>query len=412
MDSYRLIGTYSTDSGNLGDWGGPASSVAFTVAGTSTPWGSAFGVSAFNVGATFGTGSTDVLNTTTGFGSDELDMSSKLATVGTGSYSVTDASVFNWNGNPATPGFGCDNFSIVFAVGSDYLTDSLNASDWGLVRDYEMYLDSADSFSLAQVQVFNFQDVNIKTAGDSELDVFGAQRGSFDFAGNEGALGLSTAAPVGTTSESVFTVQGATLNSSVDVIAPLPSSDTGVTLATTDYSGTPLITDGSTSLLDYFTAGGSAYDDVNVSGSDISANLAISGGNENLNFMAPGGNLPSFGSWAESALEYGTGLVQLNPAGTGTVAVTTTDASGVTIITGFQFGQDTLDMLLAGTPASYEANDVTLGNSDLSSAANHGISITDPTGSHGVIVAGMFPESVYTHISVVTEGGASHLLIA
>jgi hypothetical protein len=410
VDSYRLIGTYSTDSGNLGSWGGPASSVAFTVAGTSTPWGSAFGVSAFDVGATFGAGASDVLNTTSGYGSDELDMSSRLASVGTGTYSVTNASVFNWSGNPANPGFGCDSFSIAYAVGNDYLTDTLNASDWGLVRDYEMSLNAIDSFTVAQAIISNFQDVNIKAAGDTEFLVFGAQRGSFDFSGAQGALSLSTAAPAGTTSESAFTVQGAQLDSSVNVIAPL--AITGVTLATKDYSGTPLITDGSTSLLDYITAGGSAADDINISVSNISANLAVSGGNENFNAMAPAGNLPSFGSWSASALEYGTGLVQLNPTGSGAVAVTASDASGVTIITGFQFGHDTLDMLLSTSPATPFANDLTLGTSGLSLAANHGISIMDPTGSHGVILAGMFPESVFTHMSVVTEGGLSHLLIA
>jgi hypothetical protein len=104
--------------------------------------------------------------------------------------------------------------------------------------------------------------------------------------------------------------------------------------------------------------------------------------------------------------------VQLNPTGTGDVAVTTTDSSGVTIITGFEFGHDTLNMLLAGTATSYELNDATLGNTDLSSAANNGLSIMDPTGSHGVIIAGMFPESVFTHISVVPQAGASHLLIS
>jgi hypothetical protein len=252
VDSYRLIGTYSADSENLGTWGDPACSVAFIVAGTSTPWGSSFGVSAIDVGTSFGTGSTDVLNTTSGFGSDELDMSSKLASVGTGSYSVTNAPVFNWNGNPATPGFGCDDFSIVHADGTGYITDTRNASDWGLVRDYEMYLNPNDSVEVAQLQVANFQDVNIKTGSDTELLVDDAQRGSFDLAGPESSLGLSTAAPVGTTSESVFTVQGAQLESSVDVGAFAVVG--GVTLATMSYSGASLITDGSTSLLDYFTA--------------------------------------------------------------------------------------------------------------------------------------------------------------
>ena len=312
--------------------------------------GSFFGVSAFDVGAGSGTGSTDMLNTTSGFGSDELDMSSMLASVGTGSYSVTNAPVFNWNGNPATPGFGCDSFSIVHADGSDYITDTLNASDWGLVRDYEMYLDPDDSTGIAQLQVANFQAVNIKTGFDTELLVDDAQRGSFGLAGPQGSLGLSTAAPVGTTSELAFTVQGAQLKSSVYV--GTFGVVGGVTLATTNNSGTSLITEGSTSLLDYFTAGGTADDDIGISTSNISANLTISGGNENFSLMAPNGNIPSFGSWAESALEFGTGLVQLNPTGTGDVAVTTTDASGVTIITGFEFGHDTLNMLLAGTATS------------------------------------------------------------
>jgi hypothetical protein len=69
-------------------------------------------------------------------------------------------------------------------------------------------------------------------------------------------------------------------------------------------------------------------------------------------------------------------------------------------------------MLLTGTSTSFELNDVTLGISDLQSPANNGLSILDPTGSHGVIIAGMFPESVFTHISVVTRGGASRLLIS
>jgi hypothetical protein len=186
--SYRFIGTYSTDTGNSWNWGGPASGVAFAAPGTSTPWGDAFGVSDFDMGSTFGTGSTDLLNTTSGFGSDELDLTSLLAT--TSSYSVTDAPVFNWNGDAAIPGFGCDNFSVSVAGGDLSYQDKLAGADWGLVRDYEVSLN-VSGYSSFSVTEQDFQDASFQIIGGSATSASSpggsstvyldtTQRGSFD----------------------------------------------------------------------------------------------------------------------------------------------------------------------------------------------------------------------------------------
>jgi hypothetical protein len=348
MDSYRYIGTFATDSGNLWNWDGPVSSVAFVAPGSLTGWGTGFGVSAFDMGRAFGTGSISVLNTTSGFGSAELDLTSLLSTIGSGSFGVSNAPVFNWNGDPANPGFGCDTFSL----SGGYYTDTLASSDWGLVQNYELYLNSTDingpRSSINQVVVSNFQDINIKTDSSVNLVVNQVQRGSFDLT-HGGGLTLSTAAPAGTTSQSTFVVQGGGFQTSVSLQSASPLSS--VAFATTDYAGHTLVTDGSTSLLDFYTGGGA--DDVLLSASNISSNLAVSGGSANLTFLANNGNIAFFnGHLFSTAGEYGTGLVELNPAGTQVSSISTTDAGGLTIVSGFQFGRDMIDMALAGTISS------------------------------------------------------------
>jgi hypothetical protein len=208
-DSHQFIGTCATDSGALTNWSGSHSDVAFYAAGNT---GSQVPVSAFDLGDSIAAVPTDVLNTGSALGSDELDLTSKFASMtasATSLYSTTNAAVFNWNGNPATPGNGVNNFSLNTTTGT--LIDSLNPSDWGLIKNYELSLNTANTPGISTVLMSNFQDTNVQIIGAGAMvAAYQAQRGDFNMSQATGNSGhvlfyLAPVAPVGTTSESTFT---------------------------------------------------------------------------------------------------------------------------------------------------------------------------------------------------------------
>ncbi len=402
MDSYQFIGTYAVDSGVLTNWMGPHSDVAFYAPGNA---GYEVPVSAFDLGDSIAAVPHDVLNTGSPFGSDELDLTSKLSSMtasDTSQYSTTDATVFNWNGNPGSPGFGCNTFSIDTTNG--LLTDSLNVSDWGLIRDYELSLNAANAPGIDAISVTNFQDTNIQIVGlGMMVGVYGAQRGDFDMSQATGDGGhilfvLQPAAPIGTTSESTFTYQA---SHDGDQLQIGPVATGGV--ATTVYDGTPLRSDGATSLLDFYdNDGGNTI----VLADSISSNLMLNGGKANLAFI----NAATAAGWDTATVAQGGDDVQLNPTGSGAAKISTSDASGVTLIDNFVFGRDSLDMLLTGS-GGYKISDLFLGGNSVLAQDNAAV-ITDPTGQYGVVLTGMFAETAALHLSSAIEGGNAHLLFS
>jgi hypothetical protein len=173
--------------------------------------------------------------------------------------------------------------------------------------------------------------------------------------------------------------------------------------ATTVYDGTKLLTDGSTSLLDFYdNAGGNTI----VLEDAISSNLKLNGGAANLTFISA----TTAAGWDTATVAQGGDDVQLNPAGSGAAKISTLDAGGVTLIDNFVFGRDTLDMLLTGS-GGYKVTDLFLGG-NAALAQDNAAAITDPTGQHGVVLTGMFVETAALHLSTAIEGGNAHLLLS
>jgi hypothetical protein len=408
--SYREIDTYSNDDGNLGtNWFGPQSSVAFWAPGTSTYWSDQFAVSSFNLGASLGTGSTDVLNTSSGFGSDSLDLTSLLAT--TSSYSATDATVFNWSGNPATPGFGCDTFSLTVAGGDLIYIDTLTSSYWGEVRDYEASINTTTN--AATITVDNFQDTNLQVVGGgSMVGAFNVQSGTFDFSKqtSDSFLDLRTASDATRGSTQTYAVLAGTSGDTFEV-------QNGT--QTTDYAGTALNDTGSTSLVDFYDNGGG--NTIDLTASQISSNLFLApvglGALNNADGQILNGSFDPEASAASFATfttvtAHGN-LVSLNPTGTGVANIVTSDASSFSTVTGFELGRDMLDMALTSSGGTgYAAYGFTIGGTAAVAIVDT-YSNTSSTldGDSGVVLSGISALTVASHITTVMFSGVEHLYV-
>jgi hypothetical protein len=388
--SYRIIDTYSNDSGNLGtNWFGPQSDVAFQAPGTSTPWGSNFAVSSFDVGASIGSGSTDVLNTGN-FGSDELNLSALLAATQY-DYSVSNAPVFNWGSGET--GFGCDSLSVSGGIYSD----TLSASDWGLVRDYEMSLTTTLTAGpgIGVVSVSNFQNTNLQSVGATPMvSALNVQSGTFDFSRSLGEiLRIATASDA---------TQGST-----QTYAVLAGQDGGYVqfingTQATDFAGNALVTDGHTSLLDFYDNGGGNI--INLTASNINSNIFLNGsaggmathGGGSLSFISTNGQ-SGFGATG------GGDLINLNAHGSGAADIVTNDTSGGAWVNNFVLGRDTLDVTLTGGDFYSIGGPVVNGQ--------QATVITGANDTSGVVLAGVSPFDVSAHVSTSIIGGAEHLFI-
>lgn len=387
--SYRLIGTYSSNSQNLSAWGGPASFAAFTAAGTATPWGSTFQVSAFNIGATFGGGSTDVLNAG-GFGYDELNLSALLAA--TSDYSVSNAAVFNWS--PGNAGFGCDTFSAVVTGSTFAYNDTLAAPYWGEVRDYEASINTTAYVSGAAVNVSGFQITNLQiTGGIATVVANNVQAGTYDFSKSSSALGNNL---------TIKTASDATQGSTQTYV--IESANTGMTVTVangtqaTDYNGTALTTNGSTSLMDFY--GSNIGADRIVLQNAISSNLYIvNDGSYGLQFISSGA----------AAWDGNSTWVDLSATGAGKAHISMAAPHCDVWVDNFQIGRDSLDMVMSSS--AFEITSKNLPGTSGGSAANTLTMVSDPTGTYGVALSGMYSESLSGHVSTAVVGGVTHLYI-
>ena len=408
--SYRLIDTYSPDSGNLsGCWTGPRSAVAFTADGTPAYYGvNTFDVSSFNVGASFGSGATDVLNTTSGYGSDELNLSSLMSS--TSNYSVSSAAVFNWGGNPANPGFGCDTFSLNTAAGVDghlAYADTLASSDWGLVQDYEMSMDVSNYWdgNAAQISVSGFEFTNIRLTASmaigtaSVVTAANVGAGTFDLSQSYQAnLTISTASYGAASATQTYAVLAGAHGDTVTVVNGTQ---------TTDYAGTALFDNGAHSRLDFFDNGGG--NTVNLTASQISSNLYLNGINGGLATHSAGAlsflaSAPTLAAAESGILAGGGDLIELNASGTGAASIFSSDvfSGGTQLVTGFQLGRDSIDMIIsAGT---YSVSTALM-------SGTTGAVITGQNPGQGIVLAGVSAASVTSHMSTATVGGVEHLYI-
>ena len=400
MSSYRFIGTYSTDSGNLWTWAGGSSSTSFLAAGTG---GQSFGVSAFDM--TPGTGATDVLNSGgSPYGTDMLNLSAAISANPSG-FSVSGAPVFNWNGNPSTPGFA----ALTESLSGGVLTDTLNSAYWAEVRDYELSIGSGDNSSVNTINVTNFQNVDIKYAGTdgAMVSAFGVQRGTFDMSGaNTGGtthslVGIDTAKTSGSTSQSTIVYRASATGDTLKIggIAA-PSS-----LATTAYTGAALVTDGTGTLVDiYDNDGGNVFD---LTASNAASNLylhANPGGNDQFHtsggvtlgagygtgYLAP--SSPTFisndggAAWMNAVQSAGGNVIDLSATGTGGSNINASSADGIEWINNFQVGRDslTLDVSTAG----FSLGTIQFAASNVGTNVT-GIAFMNSAGTQGVILAGL-----------------------
>jgi hypothetical protein len=369
------------------------------------------------MGGSFAAVPYDVLNMTSGLGSDELDLTSLLST--TSSYSVTDAPVFNWGGDPSNPGFGCDTSSVgensSFAL---VYSDALTASDWGLVRNYEMSMDMSSYWDAGAsiISVSNFQTTNIQLTaampggGATNVIASNVQSGTFDLSHSYAAnLDIATASVASGGMTQTYVVLAGHVSS--DFYGEHLAGDS-VTVSRgtqiTNYAGNTLTTNGSTSLLDFYDNGGD--NTINLTGSQISSNLFMGAGSSQS--TSGGGSMNFLASGTRAGVEaqvYAAGgdLIQLNASGSGAAHIYTDLATGFQDIEGFQLGRDSLDMFLprgSSTTSSYSV--ASLDDSTVVSGT------AGPTTSNGVIFTGIAASTISAHESSATVGGVTYLNIS
>jgi hypothetical protein len=384
LDSYRLISTYVTDSQEVTQgWYGPHSSAAGTAPGTATYTnGSTYAISAFDVGASFGTGATDVLNVGSPYGSDELNLSSLLAANPNG-YSASNAAVFNWNGDPNNPGFGCDTVSI----NGGAMSDTLAAADWGLVRGAEYAINATDAQQIGSLAVTGFQVTDVRYDGAGSVQVFGAQSGTYDFSHATGAVNfsLSAASENNGWGTQTYVVEASAHGGQFSMMAP------GVGLATTQaYDGTQLVTDGHSSLLNFYDAAGN--NNVDLSNSKIAANIYLNGNNATLRF------LPAMSG--DGVLATGGNEITL---GSGSSHITANNVSGLSWLGNFQMGIDSLDLTLGA--GGYQIEDVSNANGSAMAIADTGL-------SRGVVLGGVSASQLAAHSTVTWVGSVMHMYVS
>ena len=412
--SYRLIGTYNTDTMTLTNWAGPVSGTAFTAVGTNTHWGNSFAVSNFNIGSTFGSGPADVLNTS-GFGYDELNLSALLSS--TSSHSVTNATVFNWS--PGNPGVGCDTFSVATDTSDGHLSysDTLASSMWGGVVDYEAAIDmssywdtGASVVSVSGFQVTNLQLTATMHGGAStQVTASNVQTGTFDLSGSYAAsLTISTASASTQGGSQAYVVRADTISSSVN----LGLQGDQVTLVNgtqaTSYTGATMVDNGSTSLIDFFDNGGD--NTINLSASLISSNLYLNGamggtstsGGGSMSFLSSYTNTSAVQAAASAG---GCDVSALGASGSGDIShIFTSDIGGVALVNNFVLGRDTLDMTVVGSGgAGYLAS--------LSVGSGSATLVGGTSSSNGVVLTGFTVAALTPHMTTAMVGGVEHLYV-
>jgi hypothetical protein len=202
-------------------------------------------------------------------------------------------------------------------------------------------------------------------------------------------LDIRTAAPVGTTGESTYAVMAGVHGDVVQV-------SSGVGDVTTNYAGTTLIMDGSTSLLDVYDNGGGNTTD--LTNSKISSNLYLSDGK---------GSGLALGFYSVPVYNSLTGVqgdvVDLNAVGSGVAHVFTSDEGGDTFFNGFTLGHDILDMTLSASDFTISGSTDAYGNPETR--------IVGASPSDGVILFGLSSADVSAHASTAMVSDAKHLYI-
>jgi hypothetical protein len=314
---------------------------------------------------------------------------------------VSNAAVFNWNGNPSTPGFGCDTFSMSVSGGMLNYNDALTTANWGEIRDYEASINGSSYPNGVQGSISGFQDTNLKITGSGCMfQVENVQSGTFDFSSaTRGVVfQITTASDSTQGSTQTYAVIGEAASTSIQVV-------NGST--TQDYNGTALTDDGSTSLMDYYGEGGA--DMINLTSSRISSNLYLGAGTSqttsaggSMNFI-PSGTQFGFEEETNSA---GGDVIRLDMAGSGAAHIYTKLTAGFQDIESFEFGRDVVDIATGGSSTT---SSISVSSTN-DSAWVHGTAGSAVT--HGVVFNGVSATTIAAHESSVTIGGVSYLQIS
>ena len=147
--------------------------------------------------------------------------------------------------------------------------------------------------------------------------------------------------------------------------------------------------------LNFYDNGGGNI--INLAASQISSNLYM-GGDEggSMNFISRVPYGSSAATYRAAAHTAGGDVVELNPIGTGNMNMYLSDVSGFLWIKGFDFGHDSIDMLLS-VPGEYALTTLHTGN---------GTEATIVSGAHqaaGFILEGMSPFAASTHVTVTGD---------
>jgi hypothetical protein len=264
------------------------------------------------------------------------------------------------------------------------------------------------------ITVTNFQTTNIQLTspvhGGDAVNVVASnvQAGTFDFSQTyKTTLNILTASNASGGATQTYVVLADTIDPAVNTTLQGDTITVRSGTQRTDAWGNTLTTNGSTSLLDFYDHGGSNA--VNVTASQISSNL----------FMGAGSSQPTSGGGSMSFIPSGTragveaqvfaaggDLIQLNASGSGAASIFTDLASGLLDIEGFQFGRDSLDMILPSGTSTTSGYSVAGTNDSAWVSGTAG-----PTASLGVIFTGLSAASVVAHESSAVVGGVTHLYI-
>ena len=381
--SQLIVGVYNTDGENCQTtYAAPfVSGVAFTAVGnvTNGAWApGTFQADSFSDANAVSTGSTEQLYTT--------GNTTDISALGS-SYSSGAEDTFTWGG----PGGGAYADQGV-SVNSGVLSVSLDSSVWGLIRNAELIVTSADAAGLPSVNMQGFQVSNIQYDGAGTVNLYSVQNGTEDFHLATGAvnLNLQTAAYTGAGAGSTIVVETSAYGGTI-------SANHYSVGASYDYAGDALTLNGSTSLLDVnvtaAAAGTTSGAVVYLTDSQISSNIYVTSGNTaTMTFSSSGGITNLLTSSQSTAIDLGTGAANIY-----------TDENDVSVIKGWVHGTDKGDMTLPSAAGFSDTSCTTLGLT--------GLAFTDTGMHHGVFITSASGSQPTVSTSVVSESGVYHLII-
>ena len=147
-------------------------------------------------------------------------------------------------------------------------------------------------------------------------------------------------------------------------------------------------------------------DIVDLSDTAAASQIYVSGGTANLQFLYPNGTFDSHVKSKFSVVDLST---YTGGTGRGASFISTSDTSGVTFISDFRLGLDTLVISMGSNDGGRFSTQIV---NYPGVAQQDSVAITDPTGSHGVVLDNFTPSQIMNHASVTGAIGHQVLTIA